>query len=199
MGGSPAALCLCCQLPGPGGWSTPCPVPEQLLVGSPTPSPYPPDPGLSLSLSVPNSSRNGPTLISAGTWPSKPNSPWVHVSIGGGVVPGHTHSGGRCGSQSPGKESKEPRAGRGPGPGPAPDRSCSPRAEDEATTAAGQLVPGAHPVPCKPVAGAAALGQGALAPGSLAHELRACSPQQASPHRPQGQCLRSSPRRDSSP
>ena len=181
---------------GPGGRSTPCPVPEQ-LVGSPTLSPCPPDPGLSLSLSVPNSSRNGPTLISAGTWPSKPNSPWVHVSTGGGLVPGHTHRGTDAGVRAQGRRAKNPGLGGDPALDLAPDPSCSPRAEDEATTATGQLVPGAHPVPREPVAGAAALGQGALAPGGLA--LRACPPQQASPHRPQGQCLRSSPRRDSSP
>lgn len=73
-----------------------------------------------------------------------------------------------------------------------------PRAEDEASVAAGQLVPGAHPVPSEPVPGAAALGQGAAAPGSLTHELRARPPQQASPHRPQGQCLGFSLSRDSS-
>lgn len=51
-----------------------------------------------------------------------------------------------------------------------------PRAEDEATATTSQLIPGAHPVPGEPVTGAAALGKGAIAPGSFTHELRACPP-----------------------
>lgn len=111
---------------GPGGRSAPCPVLEQ-LVGSPTPSPCPPDPGLSLSLSVPNSSRNGQTLISAGTWPSKPNSPWVHVSTGGGILLGHTRSRADAGVGAQGRRIKNPGLGEDPALAPAPDPSCSPQ------------------------------------------------------------------------
>lgn len=100
---------LCCQLPGPGEagplharsqsscWWGPLTRPPTLLTQ------------VCLSL-CPKQQQKRPNPDLRRNVAIKTELPWVHVSIGGGVVPGTPIVGADVGVRAQGRESKEPRA-----------------------------------------------------------------------------------------